>query len=79
MTFAMPDPTPERLREDQLANLRATLRTVYANVPHYRHAFDEAGVHPDDLHELADLARFPFTTKEDLRAELPVRDVRGAA
>ena len=69
--FRMPDVTPEQLRASQLADLQRTLRTVYEHVPHYRHAFDEAGVHPDDLHELADLARFPFTTKEDLRQNYP--------
>ena len=71
MSFAMPEVTAEELRETQLASLRTTLRTVYEKVPHYRHAFDEAGVHPDDLTELADLARFPFTTKEDLRRNYP--------
>jgi phenylacetate-CoA ligase len=55
----------------QLARLRATLANVYANVPHYRRAFDERGVHPDDLKTLADLAQFPFTTKSDLRAHYP--------
>ncbi|HZT47892.1 MAG TPA: phenylacetate--CoA ligase PaaK [Hyphomicrobiaceae bacterium] len=55
----------------QLARLRATLARVYARVPHYRQAFDVAGVHPDDLVTLADLARFPFTTKETLRANYP--------
>jgi phenylacetate-CoA ligase len=55
----------------QLVRLRATLRNVYANVPHYRRAFDEQGVHPDDLKSLADLARFPFTSKKDLRANYP--------
>jgi phenylacetate-CoA ligase len=55
----------------QLARLKRTLRHVYDNVPHYRKAFDAAGVHPDDLHALADLARFPFTTKADLRANYP--------
>ena len=40
-------------------------------MPHYRAAFDAAGVHPDDLHELADLARFPFTAKADLRDNYP--------
>jgi phenylacetate-CoA ligase len=55
----------------QLARLRATLRHAYELVPHYRAAFDQAGVHPDDLRELADLARFPFTTKEDLRRNYP--------
>ena len=55
----------------QLARLKGTLRWVYDNVPHYWKAFDAAGVHPDDLRSLADLARFPFTTKEDLRANYP--------
>jgi phenylacetate-CoA ligase len=55
----------------QLARLRATLRHAYARVPHYRTAFEQVGVHPDDLRELADLARFPFTTKEDLRRHYP--------
>ena len=55
----------------QLARLERTLRHVYANVPHYRKAFDAAGVHPDNLATLADLARFPFTTKADLRANYP--------
>ena len=55
----------------QLQRLKATLARVYAHVPHYRQAFDAAGVHPDDLHSLADLAKFPFTTKHDLRANYP--------
>jgi phenylacetate-CoA ligase len=55
----------------QLDRLRTTLRSAYDDVPHYRQAFDEAGVHPDDLVSLADLARFPFTTKADLRANYP--------
>jgi len=44
---------------------------VYANVPHYRQAFDAAGANPQDVRELGDLARFPFTTKSDLRANYP--------
>ena len=40
-------------------------------MPHYRRAFDDAGVTPADLHTLADLARFPFTAKEDLRQNYP--------
>ena len=56
------------LRALQLERLRTTLARVYEHVPHYRRAFDEAGVRPDDLGTLDDLARFPFTTKEDLRA-----------
>ena len=55
----------------QLARLKLTLRHVYDNVPHYRKTFDAAGVHPDDLDTLADLAKFPFTTKADLRANYP--------
>jgi phenylacetate-CoA ligase len=55
----------------QLARLEATLRHVYERVPLYRAAFDRAGVHPDDLQALSDLARFPFTTKDDLRRHYP--------
>jgi phenylacetate-CoA ligase len=55
----------------QLERLRATLRHAYDNVGHYRAAFDAVGAHPDDCRELADLARFPFTTKADLRANYP--------
>jgi phenylacetate-CoA ligase len=59
------------LRALQTERLRDTLQHAYAHVPHYRRAFDEHGVHPDDLREPADLARFPFTTKADLRANYP--------
>jgi phenylacetate-CoA ligase len=55
----------------QLERLRWTLGHAYANVPAYRRKFDEAGVHPDDCKELADLAKFPFTTKQDLRENYP--------
>ncbi len=55
----------------QLDRLRASLRHAYANVPHYRRAFDARGVHPDDLRQLSDLAKFPFTTKADLRDNYP--------
>ncbi|MBN9206807.1 phenylacetate--CoA ligase PaaK [Methylibium petroleiphilum] len=55
----------------QLQRLRATLRHAYDHVPHYRRAFDAQGVHPDDLKQLADLARFPFTVKQDLRDNYP--------
>ena len=55
----------------QLMRLRETLAHVYANVPHYKRAFDEKGVHPGDLKTLADLAKFPFTGKGDLRANYP--------
>ena len=59
------------LRELQLERLRWSLHQAYDNVDHYRQAFDAAGVHPDDLAELADLRRFPFTTKADLRNNYP--------
>jgi phenylacetate-CoA ligase len=55
----------------QLRRLQATLQHAYANVAHYRQAFDAAGVHPSDCKSLADLAKFPFTTKADLRAHYP--------
>ncbi|MBV2358541.1 phenylacetate--CoA ligase [Thalassococcus sp. CAU 1522] len=55
----------------QLQRLKWSLRHAYDNVPFYRTQFDKAGVHPDDLHGLADLARFPFTAKADLRDNYP--------
>ncbi|MDZ5456049.1 phenylacetate--CoA ligase PaaK [Azohydromonas lata] len=55
----------------QLQRLRRTLEHAYENVPHYRRAFDGKGVHPGDLKTLADLAKFPFTTKKDLRDHYP--------
>ncbi|WP_353091950.1 phenylacetate--CoA ligase PaaK [Methylibium sp.] len=55
----------------QLQRLRATLRHAYDRVPHYRRAFDAQGVHPDDLKQLGDLSRFPFTVKKDLRDNYP--------
>ncbi|MCV2491538.1 phenylacetate--CoA ligase [Geodermatophilus sp. YIM 151500] len=61
----------DELRALQLDRLRQTLRHVHANVPHYRRAFDAAGVHPDDCREPADLARFPFTGKAELRDNYP--------
>ncbi|MFF8693830.1 phenylacetate--CoA ligase PaaK [Streptomyces sp. NPDC015144] len=66
----------ERLGRDELAalqleRLRATLRHAYENVGHYRAAFDRAGLRPEDCRTLADLARFPFTTKADLRDNYP--------
>jgi phenylacetate-CoA ligase len=55
----------------QLDRLKWSLRHAYENSPVYRRKFDDAGVHPDDLRSLADLARFPFTTKKDLRDNYP--------
>ena len=55
----------------QLDRMRWSLNHAYANVAHYRSAFDAAGVHPDDLKSLSDLAKFPFTTKQHLRDTYP--------
>ena len=55
----------------QTERLRKTLRHVYDNVPHYRQKFDQAGVHPDDFRQISDIAKFPFTTKSDLRDNYP--------
>ncbi len=61
----------DELRALQLERLRWSLGHAYDNVPWYRGAFEAAGVHPDDLKSLDDLARFPFTTKADLRDNYP--------
>jgi phenylacetate-CoA ligase len=61
----------EALRALQLKRLRHVLGYAYANVPHYRRAFDAADVGPDDCQTLSDLARFPFTQKTDLRDHYP--------
>jgi phenylacetate-CoA ligase len=55
----------------QLERLRWSLAHAYDHVPHYRRAFDAAGVRPSELRSLADLAKFPFTTKQDLRDNYP--------
>lgn len=55
----------------QLDRMKWSLRHAYDNVPFYRQKFDEAGVHPDDLKSLSDLAKFPFTVKQDLRDNYP--------
>ncbi|WP_300453147.1 phenylacetate--CoA ligase PaaK [Accumulibacter sp.] len=55
----------------QLQRLKWSLKHAYDNVPHYQRTFAAAGVHPDDLHQLEDLAKFPFTTKTDLRDNYP--------
>ena len=61
----------DELRAIQLERLRWSVRHAYERVPHYRKAFEAAGVHPDDVRELADLARLPFTTKAELRDNYP--------
>jgi phenylacetate-coenzyme A ligase PaaK-like adenylate-forming protein len=63
----------------QTQRLAATLQHVYANVPAYRRKFVDAGVHPDDFRRLEDLAKFPFSTKADLREKLSLRALRRAA
>ena len=63
--------TLEELRAVQRRRLGWTLRHAYDNVPHYKRAFDAAGVTPDDLRDLSDLSKFPFTTKADLRDNYP--------
>src|SRR5690606_34301276 len=61
----------DELRALQLERLRWSLDHAYRNVAHYRAKFDAAGVRPEDLRSLEDLARFPFTTKADLRETYP--------
>ncbi|WP_306005093.1 phenylacetate--CoA ligase PaaK [Aquicoccus porphyridii] len=61
----------DEIRGLQLERLKWSLRHAYDNVPMYRERFDAAGVHPDDLKSLSDLAKFPFTTKTDLRDNYP--------
>jgi phenylacetate-CoA ligase len=61
----------DELQALQLKRLRSSLRHAYDNVLHYRQTFAAAGVHPDDLRDLSDLRRFPFTTKKDLRDHYP--------
>jgi phenylacetate-CoA ligase len=61
----------DELRALQLERLQWTLRHAYENVPFYRKAFDAAGLHPGDCQSLGDLARFPLTSKTDLRDNYP--------
>ncbi len=61
----------EELRSLQLQRMRKTLEHAYNNSPFYKTQFDEAGVRPSDLESLSDLAKFPFTTKTDLRDNYP--------
>jgi len=69
------DPIEKASRDEiaalQVSRLRWSLTHAYNNVAHYRRKFDEAGVHPDEFRSLEDLARFPFTTKQDLRDTYP--------
>jgi phenylacetate-CoA ligase len=71
------DPIERASRDEiqalQLQRLKWSLQHAYDNVPHYRAKFDAAGVRPEDLKDLKDLARFPFTTKNDLRENYPFK------
>ncbi|WP_299420748.1 phenylacetate--CoA ligase PaaK [uncultured Shimia sp.] len=61
----------DEIRAVQLERLKWSLTHAYTNVPMYKQRFDAAGVHPDDLQSLADLAKFPFSYKNDLRDNYP--------
>jgi phenylacetate-CoA ligase len=61
----------DELQALQLQRLQKTLQHAYDNVGHYRRAFDAKGVHPSDCKQLSDLAKFPFTSKRDLRDHYP--------
>ncbi|XKH59970.1 phenylacetate--CoA ligase [Halomonas sediminis] len=61
----------DELRATQVKRLKWSLKHAYENVPFYRQSFDKAGVHPNDIQTLADIAKLPFTTKADLRANYP--------
>jgi phenylacetate-CoA ligase len=76
MTTTLPLEPIEKASRDELAalqleRLKWSLNHAYENSPVYRRKFDEAGVHPSELKSLADLSRFPFTTKKDLRDSYP--------
>ena len=61
----------DELQSVQLERMKTSLKRAYDHVPHYKKSFDDAGVHPDDLTSLEDLAKFPFTVKADLRDNYP--------
>ena len=61
----------ESIRKNQLENLKKQVKRVYENVQMYRERMDEMGVKPDDIKELEDIAKLPFTTKQDLRDYYP--------
>jgi phenylacetate-CoA ligase len=63
--------TVDELKSLQLQRLQWSLRHAYDNVSHYKKAFDAAGAHPDDVHSLEDLSRFPFLVKQDFRDQYP--------
>jgi phenylacetate-CoA ligase len=73
--FLHPDPVEKANNDEwrslQLKRLKKTLQHAYANSALYRAKFDSVGIHPDDCKQLSDLAKFPFTTKSDLRESYP--------
>lgn len=68
---AIENASVDELRAQQTGQLRATLQRVYQHSPVYRQKFDQHGVSPDDFVHLEDLAKFPFTSKNDLRDNYP--------
>ncbi|MBT4888707.1 MAG: phenylacetate--CoA ligase, partial [Rhodospirillales bacterium] len=74
-TKEMLDPIENASRDEisalQLERLQWSVRHAYDNVEEYRRSFEDKGIHPDDLKTLSDLAKFPFTGKEDLRRNYP--------
>ena len=70
-TFMPPFKTPEELEAHQLQGLKWTVSHAYEGSGFYRDKLDKAGVHPGDIHSLADLTRLPFTTAEDIRDNYP--------
>ncbi len=67
----IPTFSADELHHVQTGRLRATVRAAYDHVPHYRHAFDERGMTPEDIQGPEDLAKLPFTSKADLRENYP--------
>lgn len=61
----------EKLKEKQIERLKATVERAYETVPFYKKSFEKAGVKPEDLKSLDDLAKFPFLTKKDMREAYP--------
>ena len=61
----------EEIEALQLERLKETVHRVYAKVPAYAKKMDEAGISPDDIQSLADLAKLPFVTKQDMRDNYP--------
>ena len=68
---AIENASRDEIEAPQLQRMRWSLNHAYKNVAHYKASFDSAGMHPDDLKSLADLSRFPFTKKSDLRENYP--------